>query len=120
MKLLIVEDDQKILDALDDAFIGVIEPAELTVCKSRDSAFEAIESGPFDFAVLDLKIPTVDDQLDDETAHGQAVFERLRSTQPGTPICFLTAYATDDFTSSLLTQGEKDDVWGSGTLPCNR
>lgn len=116
MRLLIVEDDPNILDALGDALSGFLEPVEITVCRSRDSAILAIDSQVFDYAVLDLKIPTADDRLDGDVAHGHAVFERLRHVAGGTPICFLTAYATEEFVvTEVLPRAEKEDIWGAGT-----
>ena len=114
MKLLIVEDAANILEALEDALDGVLGKDEIVVCRSRDNALEAINSTVFDYAVLDLKIPTVNDQLDAEVIHGEAVYRRLRRDSPGTPVRFLTAFGTEDFVTDLLQEAEKVDIWDSG------
>jgi len=114
MKLLIVEDDQNVIDALTDDLGEILEAAELTICRSRDAALAAISRGTFEYAVLDLKIPTADDQLDAEIDHGRAVYDQLRAALPGTPICFLTGFATDDFIMDRFQEAEMVDVWGTG------
>ncbi len=61
MKLIIVEDERPIVEALMDDLEGILRAEEITICRSRDSAIEAIAKGAFDFALLDLKIPTSGD-----------------------------------------------------------
>jgi hypothetical protein len=114
MRLLIVEDELGIVDALTDDLAGILGAGEITVCLSRNSALEAIDSTVFDYAILDLKLPTRDEQLDPEIEHGKAVYLQLHSVSPGTPVCFLTAFPTDDFITDLLDEAEHPDVWGSG------
>jgi CheY-like chemotaxis protein len=115
MKLLIVEDDSTIIDALAEDLAGILQPAEIVVCRSRDEALAAIDLNTFDYAVLNLKTPTVNDQLDGEVDHGRVVFEKLRADSPGTPVCILTGYATEDLFTDICHQAELVDVWGTGT-----
>lgn len=114
MKLLIVEDDPNVVDALSDDLKDILEPGELTICRSRDTALAAISHGIFDYAVLDLKIPTADDKLDAEVDHGRAVYDQLRADLPGTPVCFMTGFATDDFIMDRFQDAEMADIWGAG------
>jgi CheY-like chemotaxis protein len=115
MKLLIVEDDATIIDALTEDLTGILQPGEIVVCRSRDEALAAIGLNTFDYAILDLKIPTVNSQLDSDVHHGWAVYEKLRADSRGTPICILTGYATEDLFSDILQHAELVDVWGGGT-----
>jgi len=85
------------------------------VCRSRDEAFAAIGLNTFDYAILDLKIPTVNSQLDSDVDHGRAVYGKLRADSPGTPICILTGYATEDLFTDICQHAELADVWGEGT-----
>ncbi|HTR24860.1 MAG TPA: phosphotransferase [Terriglobales bacterium] len=114
MKLLLVEDDQNFLEVIRVTIRDVLQEREITVCKSRDAAFEAIGANIFDFAVLDLKIPASDGSITAEIEHGRAVYQHLRANSPGTPICWLTAFGTEDFIADLLNEADRADIWGSG------
>jgi CheY-like chemotaxis protein len=114
MRLLIVEDDLNLAEALTDGLEEFLAIGEITLCRSRDAALYAIDHQFYDYAILDLKIPTVDDQLDAETDHGEAVYRQLRDTSPGTPVCIFSAYFTEDFLTDHAQENENVDVWGSG------
>jgi CheY-like chemotaxis protein len=113
MRLLIVEDAPNIVQALRDDLGRFLGADEITVCQSRDAAYQAIGGLVFDYAILDLKIPTIDEKLDAEVDHGKAVYEKLRAESPGTQVCFLTGFATEDFFTDISQQAERIDVWGS-------
>src|ERR1700676_5174427 len=102
MKLLIVEDAPTIVEAILFALEGILLSDEIIACRSRDSALNAINREVFDYAILDLKISTIDERLDAETNHGEAVYRQLRKSSPGTPVCFLTGFPTEDFVTDLL------------------
>lgn len=114
MRILVVEDDSDFLPAVLDVVRRANPHAEVITCSSRDSALSAIRASWFDYAILDLKIPAADGDIDAESAHGKAVYEALRNSSPGTPICFLTAFGTDDFISDRLVEARPSDVWGAG------
>jgi DNA-binding NarL/FixJ family response regulator len=115
MRILIVEDAPAFLAAVIDLVLRAAPSASVVECKSRDKAVNAIDTGTFDYAILDLKIPSNDEEMDPpETAHGQAVYDTFRTVSPGTPICFLTAFGTDDFISDRMAEADRSDVWGSG------
>lgn len=116
MKLLIVEDDESIIEALKVGLLSIGLPPQITACGSRDAALAAIDGNTFDYAVLDLKIPASDGQLDSDVNHGRVVYERIRADSPGTPICLLTGYATEDLFTEICQQNERVDVWGAGKL----
>jgi CheY-like chemotaxis protein len=113
MKILIVEDDPTYLNTLREGLADIVG-AEVIFARSRDAGVSAIEAEHFDLAILDLKVPTIDDALDAEVAHGRAVYAHLREHSPGTPVCFLTGFATEDFFTEILQDAEKVDIWGSG------
>lgn len=112
--VLIVEDE--------DAFVGTIQrvlqdlsPASrYKVARSRDSAFELLDSDFFDIVILDLKIPTTDGLLDTDPQHGFAVFGRAQAIASGTPIFVLTGSPAEDFIPDLLRGARQLDVWGEG------
>jgi CheY-like chemotaxis protein len=116
MRLLIIEDNADIVEALRDDLGEILSPEEITVCRSRDSASLALESHVFDYVLLDRKIPTQDDRLDAEVEHGEAIFQKLRAESPGTQICFLTGFATQGFLTGIIEKAENVDIWGGGKL----
>jgi CheY-like chemotaxis protein len=115
MKLLLVEDDQNFLEVIRVTLRDVLQERDITICGSRDTALESIGANVFDFAVLDLKIPASDGSISIEIEHGRAVYQQLRVSSPGTPICWLTAFGTEDFIADLLNEADRADIWGSGT-----
>jgi DNA-binding response OmpR family regulator len=83
MKILVVEDEKWMAEALEDG----LEEEHYTVRLARDgiSAIELAESESFDLILLDLMLPGLD---------GFAVTRRLRRNGESTPILMLTARDT--------------------------
>jgi CheY-like chemotaxis protein len=114
MRVLVVEDDQDFVDELLLTLDRLPGPPEVTVSRSRDSAYALLQSDFFDLVILDLKIPTVDSALDADAAHGRAVFGRALELAPGTPVFVLTGSPAEDFISDMLTGARHVDIWGEG------
>jgi CheY-like chemotaxis protein len=114
MRVLCVEDDVNWIEDIRPSLKEVTGEPSVCFAESRDSAIQALGTGMFDIIILDLKIPTIDGRLDADTAHGRALYEAIRQSIPGTPIVFLTGFATEDFYEDMLAQAETLDVWGSG------
>jgi ActR/RegA family two-component response regulator len=89
MRVLFVDDDETFVAAVAPKLETIVGAGRLTVAKSLDSAIGALQTGEFDFFILDLKIPTVDGGLDEDVAHGQVVFREAQQRAPGTPVYFL-------------------------------
>jgi len=113
MRLLFVEDDV--------TFAREVEPALARHCddvawtRSRDSALRALAGASFDLVILDRKLPTGDDVLDDHEDHGWAVFQWIREHSPGTPVWFLTGTEDPDFAADLNNEhGRTADLHGHG------
>jgi DNA-binding NarL/FixJ family response regulator len=71
----------------------------------------------FDVVILDRRIPTEDDDLDDHADHGWEVFQAIRQNHTGTSVWFLTGTVDADFATELLhLRGTKADVHGQGEL----
>ena len=73
-----------------------------------------LEDGFLDLVILDLKIPTVNGSLNADPEHGHAVFNRIRTVAPGTPIFVLTGSPAEDFIPELLNNQQQIDIWGEG------
>src|ERR1700683_1225107 len=114
MRVLVVEDDQDFVDELCLTLGALDGPPEVTVAGSRDSASAHLESEFFDLLILDLKIPTVDEGLDADPAHGRAVFGRALQFAPGPPVFVLTASSAEDFIPEMLKRQRQVDIWGEG------
>src|SRR2546427_344266 len=114
MRALVVEDDQDFIDELLVVLNSLEGPPEVTVARSRNSAYEQLESTFFDLVILDLKIPTSDGALDANPDHGRAVFGRALQLAPGTPIFVLTGSPAEDFIPEMLDRKRQVDIWGEG------
>jgi CheY-like chemotaxis protein len=112
--VLLVEDDDDFVAEL-SATVAEADPgARVTIARGRQRACELLETEFFDFAVLDLKIPTQENGLDASPEHGMFVFQHARLVSPGTKLFVLTGSPSDDFTSDMLKQKHDADVWGEG------
>jgi CheY-like chemotaxis protein len=114
MRVMVVEDEQTFVDELLQTLNKLAGPPQVTVARSRDSAYGHLREDFFDLLILDLRIPTVDEALDADPAHGRAVFSRAREIAPGTPIFVLTGSPAEDFIPDLLGGAQQVDVWGEG------
>lgn len=113
--VLIVEDDDDYITEILTILEGIGAPYRAVVARSRDEARVRLDSEFFDFAILDLKIPTGDSTLDLDPEHGKAIFHYARRVTPGTKLLVLTSSPSDDFIADLLTQKHDADIWSEGS-----
>lgn len=114
MKILIVEDDPDFVLAIRQDVLALNGHASFSVAHSRDVALERVRNNFYDLVLLDLKVPTVDGALDEESAHGYAVGTTSREEAPGTPIFVLTGSSADPFVDNWNSEIEQIDIWGAG------
>lgn len=113
--VLIVEDDDDFVEEIQNILGALSSSFDWEVARSRDEAFAKVENCDFlDIVILDLKIPTVSGALDADPEHGHAVFQRLRTVAPGTPIFILTGSPAEDFIPELLSNQQQIDIWSEG------
>lgn len=112
--VLIVEDDDDFIEEIRNIIELLPGEFELDIASSRDEAFAQLEAGFIDLVILDLKIPTVSGALDADPEHGHAVFNKIRSVAPGTPIFVLTGSPAEDFIPDLLGNQDQIDIWSEG------
>jgi CheY-like chemotaxis protein len=115
MRLLFVEDDA--------TFAREVEPDLAKHCddvkwvRSRDAALQALAGASFDLVILDRKLPSADDVLDDHVDHGWRVFQSIRHQSPGTPVWFLTGTEDPDFAADINNEyGRTADLHGHGSV----
>jgi len=80
MRILVVEDEQKVADALREGLEG--ERYEVVVERTGEAAFFRVNTETFDVVLLDLNLPGRD---------GLEILRALRQRQMGTPVLVLTA-----------------------------
>ena len=115
LHVLIIEDDDAFVDELYEIISSLPGENEIEVAASRDEAYGKLENSFLDLVILDLKIPTVTGALDADPEHGHAVFNRIRTVAPGTPIFVLTGSPAEDFLSDLVLQHQQQiDIWSEG------
>lgn len=114
MRILLVEDNKSFADNVIATLRNISDNFSIFNAKGRDSSIAAIKERFFDLIILDLNIPTVDDELDGAVDHGQAVFYEAQANCPGTPIYILTGSEPDKFCLDLARHGSKIDLWGTG------
>lgn len=112
MKILLVEDeDRSIRQAIE--LIDLACPGSIvTVAQSRDAANGALGNDAFDLILCDLRIPPSDGSVDINENHGLAVHAKARDVCPGTPLIFLTAFATTRNTREQLSSGGTQVLYG--------
>lgn len=112
--ILVVEDDESFIQELKQIIGDCGGPTIPTFVTNREDAVAKLESGFFDFAILDLKIPTAAGTTDFDPEHGKYVFHHVRKVSPGTKILVLTGSPSDDFIAPLLAQKHDADIWSEG------
>ena len=115
LRVLVVEDDDSFVDALKDIVTKLPGRSNIRVARSRDDAFSELDGGFVDLVILDLSIPAVTGGLDPQPVHGRAVFNRIRTSAPGTPIFVLTGSPAEEFLyDSILAHQQQIDIWSEG------
>jgi len=99
MKILIVEDEQRLREGLVDLLSAADH--EVTAVGDGRSALEVGMADPFDLVLLDLMLPHVD---------GIEVCRRLRQARPTLPILMLTARGAEDDKVAGFAAGADDYV----------
>jgi two-component system response regulator TctD len=97
MRILLVEDDQALAEALRDAFLGAEIACDITPL--AQAAEEFLENYTFDAVILDLSLP------DDD---GLNLLRRMRMGGNGTPVIILTAQSQPTARVTGLEEGADD------------
>ncbi len=114
MNVLVVEDDEKFIEAIREIFEKCIGGPLVDSAQSRYSAEVLLKERFYDLIVLDLRIPSEDGLLDADPQHGRAAFFSARKHAPGTPIFVLTGSSAEEFIDDFLGGSQQVDVWSQG------
>jgi DNA-binding response OmpR family regulator len=96
MRVLLVDDEQELVSALGERLCLRGIEAEWAI--SAEEALQRVETGTFDIAVLDIKMPGV---------NGLELMQQLEAKRPGMQYIFLTGYGSEkDFETVSHRCGE--------------
>jgi DNA-binding NtrC family response regulator len=95
-RILIVDDDLALLEALPEAVRLRIGPIHVETCDSADAAVERIEASDYDAIVTDIKMPGMD---------GLALLSVIREKRPATPTLLITGHGERDLALRALEGG---------------
>lgn len=98
-RILIVEDDEKMREALRQIMVG--EGYIVQTASSGEEAMRFFKKTHFDLVISDLKLPGID---------GMEVLNAVRKFRPATAFIIITAYATIDSAVEAMKQGAEDYI----------
>jgi DNA-binding NtrC family response regulator len=100
-RVLIVDDDPALLEALPEALRLRMETIDVDTCDSAPAALKRIESRDYDAIVSDIKMPGMD---------GLALLAQIRERRPDTPTLLITGHGEDDLAARALEGGAFDYI----------
>lgn len=103
LRILFADDEPSLREFMRTELPGLGH--EVTVCADGMAAIKALEKGPFDVALLDIKMPN---------KTGIDVLEQIKHLSPSTEVVLLTGYASVDTAVQAVRLGAFDYL----TKPC--
>jgi two-component system, OmpR family, phosphate regulon sensor histidine kinase PhoR len=100
-RILIVDDDPALLDALPQALWLRMEGLQIDTCESAPAALEKIAETDYDAIVTDIKMPGMD---------GLALLKEIKNLRPSTPALLITGHGERELTVEALRGGAYDFI----------
>ena len=100
-RILLVDDDAALLDALPEALRLRMDGIRIDVSDSAVGALERIRETDYDAIVSDIKMPGMD---------GLALLHEIRDLRPATPTLMITGHGERDLAVQALRGGAYDFV----------
>jgi two-component system, OmpR family, phosphate regulon sensor histidine kinase PhoR len=100
-RILIVDDDAALLEALPQALWLRMEGLQVDTCDSAPAALEKIQEIDYDAIVTDIKMPGMD---------GLALLREIREIRPSTPTLLITGHGERELTVEALRGGAYDFI----------
>ncbi|MGH7230613.1 MAG: response regulator [Nitrospiraceae bacterium] len=100
-RILIVDDDPALLEALPDAVRARMEGVVVEVSDSARAALEKVTITDYDAIVSDIKMPEMD---------GLSLLTKARDLRPDTPILLITGHGEHDLAVRALRGGAYDFI----------
>jgi len=100
-RILIVDDDEALLEALPEALRLRMNSIRIDVSESARKALELIREVDYDAIVTDIKLPGMD---------GLTLLTEIKDARPGTPTLLITGHGEHDLAVQALRGGAYDFV----------
>lgn len=94
MKVLVVDDDRRIVKTMCDVLR--IKGHDATAAYSGEEGVESAKTDPPDCVLMDIKMPGID---------GIEAMKRINETAPAVPVVLVSAYLTDELTEKAKQAG---------------
>jgi PAS domain S-box-containing protein len=101
VRILIVDDDHSLLEALPEAIHLRMDGLEIDTCDTAMAALERLREVDYDAIVTDIKMPGMD---------GLALLEEIQETRPRTPTLLITGHGEQDLAVQALRGGAYDYI----------
>lgn len=98
-RILIVDDDERVLFVLHDALARVEDEYEVTTARSSHEALDQFKERPFDLVVTDLRMPNM---------NGIELTEAIRALDPSATVIWITAYGSHEVRDEATRLGVCD------------
>jgi PAS domain S-box-containing protein len=95
-RILLVDDDPALLEALSEALRRKISELQVDVCESGKTALARVDIHDYDAIVSDIKMPEMD---------GLTLLNRIQSRSPKTPVLLITGHGDRDLGVQALRRG---------------
>jgi two-component system, sensor histidine kinase and response regulator len=99
IRILLVDDDPALLDALSEALSLRFEAIQVDMCDSGPSALESVSSNYYDSIITDIKMPGMD---------GFDLLANIREVQAEVPVLLITGHGQTDLAIRALRAGAFD------------
>ena len=100
-RILIVDDDTALLEALPDAIALRMNGITIDTCETAPGALDKIQQTDYDVIVTDIKLPGMD---------GLELLDEIKLLRPGTPTVLITGHGERDLAVRALRGGAYDFV----------
>jgi two-component system, OmpR family, phosphate regulon sensor histidine kinase PhoR len=100
-RILIVDDDTALLEALPDAIALRMNGIMIDTCETAPAALDKIRQTDYDVIVTDIKLPGMD---------GLELLDEIKLLRPGTPTVLITGHGERDLAVRALRGGAYDFV----------
>jgi len=100
-RILLVDDDPALLEALPEALRLRLDGIEIDTSENADDALDRLRETDYDAVVSDIKMPGMD---------GLALLAEAAEIRPGTPVLLITGHGEHDLAVQALRGGAYDFV----------
>jgi CheY-like chemotaxis protein len=114
-RLLLIEDDPREAQALEEACCPDPESAAIDVVTNGSEAETVVREREYDLIICDLALPPDGRRMAPEVGEGRRLFELIREHAHGTPVIILSAHAEIEMMPGFFTATASGDLYGTQT-----